>query len=164
MCEWKPQPGKVSWRINSFQRCNILTFNSVHARSNAHAIALFLENHKGVSRVIYPGLSSHPQHALAKKQQHGFGAMITFYCVGGRAQSAIILENLRTFALAESLGAVESLAECPSLMTHASVPDQERQKLGIEDTLIRLSIGIESCHDLVEDLDRALNEALKTVV
>ena len=89
------------------------------AAANATAIAKFLENHAAVDRVVYPGLPSHPQHELANVQQNGFGAMITFYCKGGRAQSAAILENLKVFALAESLGAVESLAECPSLMTHA---------------------------------------------
>ncbi|EJK72812.1 hypothetical protein THAOC_05616 [Thalassiosira oceanica] len=128
------------------------------ASRNAMAIALFLEHHEGVSKVVYPGLESHPQHGLAKNQQHGFGAMITFYCNGGREQSSIILQSI--FTLAESLGAVESLAECPSLMTHASVPDGERVKLGINDTLIRLSVGIESCNDLIDDLNQALNAAV----
>jgi len=127
---------------------------------NAYAIALFLEAHEAVKEVLYPGLSSHPQHELAKRQQHGFGAMITFFCVGGREQSACVLQNMRIFALAESLGAVESLAECPSLMTHASVPDDQRALLGIDDTLIRLSVGIESCRDLIDDLDSSLNAAL----
>lgn len=134
------------------------------AAANAKAIAMFLEKHEGVTRVLYPGLSSHPQHELAMKQQNGNGgAIVTFYCVGGKAQSAAILENLKVFALAESLGAVESLAECPSLMTHASVPDEQRAMLGIDDTLIRLSVGIESCRDLVDDLDNALKAALKTL-
>lgn len=126
---------------------------------NAMAIALFLERHSGVTRVLYPGLPSHPQHELAKRQQHGFGAMITFYCAGQRRNSSIFLQNLKVFALAESLGAVESLAECPSLMTHASVPDDQRKLLGIDDTLIRLSVGIESCQDLINDLDYALKAA-----
>lgn len=133
------------------------------AARNAMALALLLEQHPAVTRVVYPGLTSHPQHALAKQQQHGFGAMITFYCKGGRPQSAAFLQNLRVFALAESLGAVESLAECPSLMTHASVPDDQRAKLGIDDTLIRLSVGVESCHDLVADLEHALDAALATL-
>mmetsp|Transcript_13933 Transcript_13933/g.26570 ORF Transcript_13933/g.26570 Transcript_13933/m.26570 type:complete len:483 (+) Transcript_13933:320-1768(+) len=131
------------------------------AARNANAIALFLEDHQGVTKVLYPGLKSHPQHDIATRQQNGYGAMITFYCIGKREQSAILLQNLRVFALAESLGAVESLAECPSLMTHASVPDEQRALLGIDDTLIRLSVGIESCADLVADLDNALNAALK---
>lgn len=124
------------------------------------AIALFLEQHKGVRKVIYPGLPSHPQHELIKRQQHGFGAMVSFYCLGGKEESSIILQSLKVFALAESLGAIESLAECPSLMTHASVPKEQRKSLGIDDTLIRLSIGIESCKDLVDDLDKALNSSL----
>jgi len=133
------------------------------AARNAHAIALFLESHKGVTKVVYPGLPSHPQYELAKRQQHGFGAMITFYCVGSREQSAIVLRALRVFCLAESLGAVESLAECPSLMTHASVPDDQRALLGIDDTLIRLSVGIESSYDLIEDLNNALNAAVESM-
>mmetsp|Transcript_4836 Transcript_4836/g.7292 ORF Transcript_4836/g.7292 Transcript_4836/m.7292 type:complete len:339 (+) Transcript_4836:158-1174(+) len=132
------------------------------AARNAMAVALFLEKHEGVSKVLYPGLKSHPQHEIAKRQQHGFGAMITFYCVGKRDQAAIILKNLKVFALAESLGAVESLAESPSLMTHASVPDDRRALLGIDDTLIRLSVGIESCQDLINDLDAAISAALET--
>lgn len=126
------------------------------AARNAHAIALFLQSHEGVQKVVYPGLSSHPQHELAKRQQHGFGAMITFYCKGGRKEAAVFLKHLRVFALAESLGAVESLAESPSLMTHASVPDEQRAKLGINDSLIRLSIGVESCRDLIDDLRNSL--------
>ena len=124
------------------------------------AIALFLEDHMAVEKVIYPGLPSHPQHELAKQQQHGFGAMITFHCIGGRKESAMILQSLQIFALAESLGAIESLAECPSLMTHASVPDDQRKLLGIDDTLIRLSVGIESCKDLIDDLEQALNTVI----
>ena len=130
------------------------------AARNAMAISMFLNTHPGVIKVVYPGLESHPEHELAKRQQHGFGAMITFYCVGGREQSKVLLQNLSIFALAESLGAVESLAECPSLMTHASVPDDQRTLLGIKDTLIRLSVGIEACRDLINDLDQALNAAL----
>lgn len=132
------------------------------AARNANAIALFLECHAGVTKVVYPGLKSHPQHDIATRQQHGYGAMITFYCVGGREQSEIVLKNMKVFALAESLGAVESLAECPSLMTHASVPDGQRALLGIDDTLIRLSVGVESAEDLISDLDNALNAAVKS--
>jgi len=133
------------------------------AAKNAFAIALFLEQHQGATKTLYPGLPSHPQHDLAKRQQHGFGAMITFYCVGGKKQAEILLKNLKVFALAESLGAVESLAESPSLMTHASVPDDQKAKLKIDDTLIRLSVGIESCQDLIADLDVALNAAIASV-
>lgn len=133
------------------------------AARNAMAIALFLEQHEGVVKVIYPGLRSHPQHEVAKKQQRGFGAMITFYCKGKRTQSALILQHFKVFQLAESLGAIESLAESPSLMTHASVPDEQRAILGIDDTLIRLSVGIESCQDLIDDLDQALNVSLSSL-
>eukprot|EP00986_Skeletonema_menzelii_P004217 scaffold1433_cov132-Skeletonema_menzelii.AAC.6 len=133
------------------------------AARNANAIALFLEKHDCVSKVVYPGLKSHPQHEIATRQQNGYGAMITFYCIGGREQAAKILQNLRVFALAESLGAIESLAESPSLMTHASVPDEQRKLLRIDDTLIRLSVGVESCVDLILDLDSALNAALSSV-
>lgn len=133
------------------------------AARNAMAIALFLEQHDGVTKLLYPGLKSHPQHELAKRQQHGFGAMIAFNCVGGREQAACFLQNLSVFALAESLGAVESLAESPSLMTHASVPDEQRAILGIDDTLIRLSVGIEGCRDLIDDLANALNETVASL-
>lgn len=129
------------------------------AGRNAQAIAMFLEEHKSVSKVLYPGLPSHPQYELAKKQQHGAGAMITFYIKGGRQEAATFLSSLRVFALAESLGAVESLAESPSLMTHASVPDAQRDLLGIDDALVRLSVGIESCQDLIDDLEQALELA-----
>ena len=127
------------------------------------ALALFLEQggHAAVRKVIYPGLVSHPQHELAKRQQHGFGAMVSFSCVGGREQASIFLTNLRVFCLAESLGAVESLAESPSLMTHASVPDEQRAQLGIDDSLIRLSVGVESCQDLVDDVAQALDAVLR---
>jgi len=143
-------------------------FKTLHLRmeassKNANAIALFLQSHPAVAKVLYPGLTSHPQHQLATKQQHGFGAMITFYCKGSRQQAALILENLHVFALAESLGAVESLAESPSLMTHASVPSDQRVLLGIDDTLIRLSVGIESCNDLIADLDGALEVAFDSL-
>uniref|UniRef100_A0A7S4HK91 cystathionine gamma-lyase n=1 Tax=Odontella aurita TaxID=265563 RepID=A0A7S4HK91_9STRA len=133
------------------------------AAKNALAIALFLESHKAVAKAVYPGLKSHPQHRLASEQQSGYGAMITFYVRGGREQSRAFLEHLKVFALAESLGAVESLAECPSLMTHASVPDERRELLGIDDALVRLSVGIESCRDLIEDLGGALAAAFKTL-
>lgn len=133
------------------------------AAKNAIEIALWLEQHSAVKKVIYPGLPSHPQHKLALKQQHGFGAMISFYVVGSKIQATTFFENLRVFALAESLGAVESLAESPALMTHGSVPDSQKILLGIDDTLIRLSIGIESCQDLIEDLDCALLHALSSL-
>lgn len=130
------------------------------AQRNACAIATFLENHDKVESVIYPGLLSHPQHDIALKQQKGYGAMITFFIKGNIESSHSFLSNLKLFILAESLGAVESLAESPACMTHASVPLEERQKLGISDNLIRLSIGIEHTIDLIEDLKQALNNMI----
>jgi len=129
-----------------------------YCQKNAMTIAKFLEDHEKVESVIYPGLETHPQHEIAKKQQKGFGAMITFFVKGELAQATGFLRNLKLFTLAESLGAVESLAESPAAMTHASVPVEKRQELGISDTLIRLSIGIENVDDLVDDLQSALSK------
>jgi cystathionine gamma-lyase len=112
-------------------------------------------------QVVYPGLVSHPQHELAKKQMKGFGGMITFYVKGGISSARAFLENLKVFTCAESLGAVESLAESPVVMTHASVPPEVRAKLGISDSLIRLSVGIEDLPDLTADLIAALAAAEK---
>lgn len=129
-----------------------------HAR-NAQSVAEFLEKHPAVERVIYPGLPSHPQHELAKKQMSGFGGMVTFFLKGGLKESRAFLEALKLFALAESLGAVESLAEHPAIMTHASVPADQRLKLGISDSMCRLSVGIEDLDDLLADLTQALAAA-----
>jgi len=123
--------------------------------SNAQAVAEYLEKEPHVESVVYPGLPSHPQHALAKKQMHGFGGMITFFLKGGLPESRTFLENLKLFALAESLGAVESLAEHPAIMTHASVPADKRKLLGISDSLVRLSVGIEDLKDILDDLKNA---------
>lgn len=123
--------------------------------ANAKKIAEFLEGHKHVEKVLYPGLKSHPQHELAKKQMTGFGGMITFYVKGGMKESRKFLENVKIFALAESLGGVESLIEHPGIMTHASVPVEQRKILGISDSLVRLSVGIEDCKDLLDDLSQA---------
>ncbi len=125
--------------------------------SNAMAVARFLEKHTKVEKVVYPGLESHPQHALAKKQMSGFGGMITFFIKGGLPAARSMMERVRVFALAESLGGVESLIEHPGIMTHASVPEDQRKALGISDSLIRLSVGVESEKDLLADLDQALN-------
>lgn len=123
---------------------------------NAMAIAKFLEQHPKVEKVLYPGLPSHPQHALAKEQMSGFGGMITFYLKGGMAESREFLEKVSIFSLAESLGGVESLIEHPAIMTHASVPLANRQALGIHDNLVRLSVGVEDLEDLLWDLKNAL--------
>ncbi len=123
---------------------------------NAMALAHFLEKHPSIERVVYPGLESHPQHALAKKQMSGFGGMITVFVRGGLEKARTVLERVRVFTLAESLGGVESLIEHPAIMTHASVPPENRKKLGIHDSLIRLSVGIEELGDLRADLEQAL--------
>lgn len=123
---------------------------------NAMAVAKFLEQHPKVEKILYPGLESHPQHALAKEQMSGFGGMITFYLKGGLAESRAFLEKVSIFSLAESLGGVESLIEHPAIMTHASVPLENRKALGIDDNLVRLSVGIEDLDDLLWDLKNAL--------
>lgn len=130
-------------------------------QKNAFAVANFLEGHDQVERVAYPGLESHPQHAIAKKQQSGYGGMITFWIKGGLDASRKFLEGLKLFKLAESLGGVESLAEHPAIMTHASVPAEQRAELGINDGLIRLSCGVETTDDVVADVKAALEAASK---
>ncbi len=126
---------------------------------NARALAEWLSGHAQVERVIYPGLESHPQHALACKQQRGFGGMISFDLRGGLDESSRFLSACRLFALAESLGGVESLIEHPAIMTHASVPPERRKALGIGDGFIRLSVGIEDLDDQRADLERAFAAA-----
>ena len=129
--------------------------------TSAARIAAWLEAHPKVERVVYPGLASHPQHALAARQMRLDGApagggMITIFLKGGIAESRRFLENVHIFALAESLGGVESLIEHPAIMTHASVPPEQRVQLGISDSLVRLSVGIEHTDDLLKDLEQAL--------
>jgi cystathionine gamma-lyase len=126
-----------------------------HCRS-AMQIAAWLEAHDSVESVLYPGLESHPQHELAREQMPGFGGIVTFFIKGDLEDARRFLERCRVFSLAESLGGVESLVDHPAIMTHASVPSSERAKLGISDTLIRLSVGIEDVDDLIADLDQAL--------
>lgn len=123
---------------------------------NALRLANWLEQHPKIERVIYPGLSSHPQHDLARRQMKLPGGMITIFLKGGLAQARTFLENVSLFSLAESLGGVESLIEHPAIMTHASIPAAERAKVGISDTLVRLSVGIEDVEDLEKDLETAL--------
>lgn len=126
---------------------------------NGQKIAEFLQNHPKVKEVIYPGLSSHPQHDLAKMQMpNGFGGMVSFtFKTGAKADAIRFLENVRVFTLAESLGGVESLANHPALMTHASIPADKRAEIGITDDLVRLSVGIEDVEDLISDLEKAFN-------
>jgi cystathionine gamma-lyase len=125
--------------------------------ANALAVAQFLEQHAAIERVYYPGLASHPQYALARRQmQGGYGGIVTAVLRGGLAAARRTLERCRLFALAESLGGVESLIEHPGIMTHASLPEDTRRALGINDGLIRLSVGVEDVRDLIEELGRAL--------
>lgn len=126
---------------------------------NGQKIAEYLDQHPAISEVIYPGLSHHPQHELAKSQmKNGFGGMVSFKFKSGKKEDAIrFLENLKIFTLAESLGGVESLANHPALMTHASIPAEKRAEIGITDDLVRLSVGIEDADDLIQDIENALN-------
>jgi cystathionine gamma-lyase len=130
---------------------------------SAAKIVDYLEGHDRVERVVYPGLASHPQHEVARKQMSGFGGMVTIFLEGGLEESRRFLERVKVFALAESLGGVESLIEHPAIMTHASVPPDQREKLGIADNLVRLSVGIEDASDLIDDLEQALEPARSAV-
>jgi len=134
---------------------------TLHVRMERHAqnameIARYLEKHPKVERVIYPGLESHPQYAIARKQMTGFGGMITFFIKGGLPEARSFLEKVKVFTLAESLGGVESLIEHPAIITHASIPAETRKQLGIHDNLVRISVGIEDLADLKADLAQAL--------
>lgn len=120
--------------------------------TNAQAIAETLERHPAIEKVLYPGLPSHPQHALAARQMSGFGGMVSVYLKGGFDAARRFCESLRLFTLAESLGGVESLVNHPAVMTHASVPEERRAQLGIADNLVRLSVGVEDVGDLLADL------------
>ena len=142
-----------SWLI--LRGTKTLTVRMERTNENAQAIADFLEAHPKVRRTIYPGLASHPHHKLARKQMNGYGGLISFD-VGSLDNAKTVLERLRLMALAESLGGVETLISHPAIMTHASVPPERRQMLGITDGLIRISVGIEDVDDLLADLDNAL--------
>ncbi|VIO93360.1 cystathionine gamma-lyase, putative [Brugia malayi] len=141
---------------------------TLHVRMQAHManamqIATFLESNPRIERVFYPELQSHPQHEIHRKQTKGMSGMISFYLRGGLEESQEFLSSLKIFILAESLGGFESLAELPAAMTHASVPIEDRIKLGIRDNLIRISVGIENVEDLIEDLDQALKKAIPKI-
>lgn len=127
-------------------------------KSNSLAVAKFLEGHPKVERVLHPGLPSHPQHELAKRQTYGHSGIMSFYIRGGLEEASVFLKALHVFTLAESLGGYESLAELPSVMTHASVPLEQRVVLGITDGLVRLSVGLEDSDDLIADLKQALEK------
>ncbi|PAV75967.1 hypothetical protein WR25_01581 isoform A [Diploscapter pachys] len=141
---------------------------TLHLRMRAHyesalAIAKYLEANERIEKVLYPALPSHPQHEVHKKQTKGMSGMISFYLKGELEQSSTFLSALKVFTLAESLGGYESLAELPSIMTHASVPPEDRAKLGITDNLIRISVGCEDLDDLIADLDQALKSAIPRI-
>ncbi|WP_409301825.1 bifunctional cystathionine gamma-lyase/homocysteine desulfhydrase [Peribacillus sp. SCS-155] len=122
---------------------------------NTRKIVEFLSTQKAVTKIYYPGIETHPNHAIAKKQSRGFGGMISFD-VGSAEKAAEVLKRVKYFTIAESLGAVESLISIPALMTHASIPQERRAELGITDGLIRVSVGLEDAEDLIEDLEQAL--------
>jgi cystathionine beta-lyase len=126
---------------------------------NGASIAHFLRNHPKVDRVFWPGFEEHPNHDVAKKQMRAFGGMISFSLKGNKFEDASTLaQNVQVFSLAESLGGVESLLGHPASMTHASIPKDERERSGITDSLLRLSVGIEDEEDLIEDLKQALDK------
>jgi len=123
---------------------------------NALVLAQWLQTHPAIGKVIYPGLESHPQHALAKRQMQGFGGIVSIVLKGGFEAARQLCERTHLFTLAESLGGVESLVNHPAVMTHASIPVERRAQLGISDALVRLSVGVEDVGDLRADLDGAL--------
>jgi cystathionine gamma-synthase len=164
LCWWANCIGVTGAPFDSY--LTLRGLRTLHARlavhgANAGRIADYVSNHPGVARVFYPGLSSHPQHRLAARQQQGFGAMLSFELQGGPDQVRAFLSDLECFSLAESLGGVESLIAHPASMTHAGMAADARQRAGISDSLLRLSIGIESIDDLIADLDRAFERARK---
>lgn len=154
--------GAVAGPMDSFLA--LRGIKTLHIRMQRHcengrAVAAYLVNHPKVKEVYYPGLENHPNHEVAKKQMKDFGGMVSFRLKNESKQAAFtFLENTKVFTLAESLGGVESLVNHPTTMTHASIPEQERLKIGITDSLIRLSVGIEDIDDLLKDLEQALNK------
>ena len=151
--------GGIAGPFDSF--LSLRALKTLHLRmaqhsQNAQLVAEFLEGHSAVDRVLYPGLESHPQHELASRQMDGFGGMVTAILKGGLDDSIAFLERCQLFALAESLGGVESLIEHPAIMTHASIPPENRAELGISDSLVRLSVGVEDSRDLLAELEYAL--------
>jgi cystathionine gamma-lyase len=154
--------GAVQGPFDSFLALRGL--KTLHLRMKAHcdnalALAQWLETHPGIERVVYPGLASHPHHALAKRQMQGFGGIVTVFAKGGIEGAKRLCERTELFTLAESLGGVESLVNHPAIMTHASIPPERRAQLGLFDNLVRLSVGVEDLDDLRRDLDNALASA-----
>ncbi|MBT8136505.1 MAG: cystathionine gamma-synthase [Gammaproteobacteria bacterium] len=151
--------GSVAGPFDSFLALRGLKTLAVRMQrhgENGQRIAEYLETRDEVERVIYPGLPDHPQYELARRQMHSFTGMVSLVMRGGLAQASRFMERLQIFTLAESLGGVESLVNHPAIMTHASVPPEKRQELGISDSLVRLSVGIEDIDDLIADIDQAL--------
>lgn len=152
--------GAISGPFDSFLALRGLKTLALRMRQSSESalqIAGWLEKQPRVAKVLYPGLASHPQHQLAKRQmQNGFSGIVTFFVKGGLGEAKHFLERCRVFTIAESLGGVESLVDHPGLMTHASIPLEKRRELGIDDSLIRLSVGIEDVEDLLADLEQAL--------
>ncbi|MCX7109739.1 MAG: PLP-dependent aspartate aminotransferase family protein [Proteobacteria bacterium] len=151
--------GAISSPFDSFlalRGLKTLAIRMERHSANATAIAQWLDRHPKIERVIYPGLASHPQHALARRQMSGYGGMVAAVLKGGEEEARRFLERCELFTLAESLGGVESLIEHPAIMTHSSVPEEVRLSLGISDGLVRISVGIEDIDDLICDLESAL--------
>jgi len=133
-----------------------LALRMERSSSNAAALADMLDNHSAIEKTVYPGLKSHPGHDIAKRQMDAFGGMVTIYLKGGLDAARTMLERVELFTLAESLGGVESLIEHPGIMTHASIPPERRAASGVDDALVRLSVGVEAIDDLRADLEQAL--------
>jgi len=142
-----------SWLV--LRGTKTLSVRMAQHNANGLALAQFLSGHKGIERVIYPGLPDHPQHELAKRQMRGFGGMVSFDA-GTFERARQVCNKVRLMALAESLGGVETLISHPASMTHASVPPARRAEIGLTDSLVRISAGIEDAEDLIADLDQAL--------
>ncbi|URQ72953.1 PLP-dependent aspartate aminotransferase family protein [SAR86 cluster bacterium] len=152
--------GPISGAFDSYlllRSLKTLVVRMQRHNENAMKLAQYFEGHNKISRVIYPGLVSHPQHSLAKSQMEGFSGIVSLELNGNLSTAKELLEKTSIFTLAESLGGVESLIEHPGLMTHASLPKERREKLGISDTLIRLSVGLENIDDLIDDIESSLN-------
>ena len=152
--------GPISGAFDSYlllRSLKTLVVRMQRHNENAMKLAQYFEGHNKISRVIYPGLASHPQHNLAKSQMEGFSGIVSLELNGNLSTAKELLEKSSIFTLAESLGGVESLIEHPGLMTHASLPKERREKLGISDTLIRLSVGLENIDDLIDDIESSLN-------
>ena len=149
--------GAVAGPFDSFLVLRALKTLPVRMQRHCENAAAVLEAHPKIEKVYYPGLASHPQHALAQRQMHGFGGMVTAVLKGGLDDARRFLGRCELFALAESLGGVESLIEHPAIMTHASIPKEIRESLGISDGLVRLSVGLEDPQDLIEALAKALD-------